>query len=113
MNITTMRGQRLNMMTLAMANQHKPAVGNAGMNARGDRIERGIVVRTREQVMTEYNASNPKAVRQGGLNNILSEVLTPSEAIAQSRKVDAIVIPEHGSDRQAHAPKRKISDSET
>jgi len=43
----------------------KPAVGNMKVNARGDEIgEGGKVVRTREQVLADYYAQNPNALRE-------------------------------------------------
>jgi hypothetical protein len=106
MNIISMRGQRVDMAKLAATNSHKVAIGNANMNARGDKISpHGVVLATREQYMNDYNASNPRAVRQVGLNGIRNEIMmSPSEVVAQARKQMTEV--------KAEQHKRKIADTE-
>ena len=49
--IRTMKGRKLNMADLAKKNEHVRAVGNAGMNARGDRLDsEGNVIATVQDV---------------------------------------------------------------
>ena len=83
-----MRGKPVDMAKLAAANSHKVAIGNAGLNARGDKVtQHGAVLATREQYMSDYNTSSPQAIRHVGLAGIGAEViLTPSEAVAQGRR---------------------------
>lgn len=80
MKVRTMRGQSLDMARLMAQNAHKMALGNASMNARGDIVERGRVIKPREEIAREYHKHNPKAVKQVALRNIRDEVVTPSEA---------------------------------
>lgn len=48
------RGAIVDMELLKSQNQYKAAIGNAQMNARGDKIGRGgTVIKTREQLMQE------------------------------------------------------------
>lgn len=105
MKTVSMRGQRVDMGKLAAANSHKIAIGNASLNARGDKVgQQGVVLATREEMMSEYNISNPKAVKHVGLTGISNEViLAPAEAASQIRKQKA--------DKMT-APKRQIADSE-
>jgi len=58
----TMQGRVVDMDELRSKNELMPAVGNYRVNARGDEIGKGgQVVRTREQIMSEYYADNPNA----------------------------------------------------
>lgn len=62
----TARGSKIDIDRLKLMNETTIAVGNANMNARGDIVERGKIVKTREQVAQEnYNLSG---------NNIVKEV---------------------------------------
>ena len=58
----TMQGKIIDMDKLMQQHELTPAVGNAKMNARGDKLgPGGRIVKTREQVVAEYYESNPKA----------------------------------------------------
>ena len=62
---TSMRGKEIDMEKMSMRFEKTPAVGNMKVNARGDEIgEGGKVVRTREQVLADYYAQNPNALRE-------------------------------------------------
>jgi glycyl-tRNA synthetase (class II) len=55
----TAQGKSINMDNLLLANETIVAVGNMKVNARGDELgPGGSVLRTRDQVMAEYYASN-------------------------------------------------------
>lgn len=57
-----MQGRELDMDKLIAKNELMPAIGNARVNARGDEIgSGGAVVRSREEIMTEYYEKKPKA----------------------------------------------------
>ena len=52
----TARGASIDFNSLRLNNGHVIAVGNAGVNARGDAVKNGKVVKTREEIMQEtYN----------------------------------------------------------
>jgi hypothetical protein len=58
----TMNGRQVDMDKLRSQNELTPAVGNMKVNARGDELGRGgKIVRTREQIVSSYYESNPKA----------------------------------------------------
>ena len=60
-----MRGKEIDMEKMSLRFEKTPAVGNMKVNARGDEIgEGGRVVRTREQVLADYYAQNPNALRE-------------------------------------------------
>lgn len=57
-----MQGKIVDMEKLMQKNELVQAVGNAGVNARGDKLgPGGKIVKTREQVVAEYYENNPKA----------------------------------------------------
>jgi hypothetical protein len=63
--ITSMRGREVDLERLNMVHETTPAVGNAKVNARGDELgPGGVIKRTREQVLADYYAHNPNAVRE-------------------------------------------------
>lgn len=58
----TMQGREIDMDALLAKNETMPAVGNVRMNARGDELgPGGRVVRTREEIVSEYYEDNPNA----------------------------------------------------
>ena len=58
----TSRGQALDMQTLALQNEKEIAVGNMGVNARGDKLNStGEVVQTKTEQAQAYYQANPKA----------------------------------------------------
>lgn len=62
---TSMRGREVDMDKLNLRFENVPAVGNAKVNARGDELgPGGVVKRTREQVLQDYYAKNPKAMQE-------------------------------------------------
>lgn len=90
MKVRSAKGELIDMGALAARNSTVVALGNAGMNARGDIVDkRGRVLKTRDVVVQEYYDSNPRAVTQAvSLRDLGEEVLTPQQAIA---KVDAVI----------------------
>lgn len=62
---TSMRGREVDMDKLNLRFENVPAVGNAKVNARGDELgPGGVIKRTREQVLQDYYAKNPKAMQE-------------------------------------------------
>jgi hypothetical protein len=62
---TSVRGKEIDMEKLSLVHEKTPAVGNMRVNARGDELgEGGKIVRTREQVLQDYYAQNPNALRE-------------------------------------------------
>ncbi len=62
---TSVRGKEIDMEKLSLVHEKTPAVGNMKVNARGDEIGAGgKIVRTREQVLQDYYAQNPNALRE-------------------------------------------------
>lgn len=62
---TSVRGKEIDMEKLQLKHETEPAVGNAKLNARGDEIGAGgKIVRTREEILQDYYAKNPRAIRE-------------------------------------------------
>jgi hypothetical protein len=77
----TAKGADLDLNQLKLNNEHVIAVGNAGVNARGDVVDRGRVVKTREQVMQEtYNIRGSTVVQDAK-----SKIRTSANAISADK----------------------------
>ena len=62
---TSVRGKEIDMEKLSLRHEKTPAVGNMRVNARGDELgEGGKIIRTREQVLQDYYAQNPNAMKE-------------------------------------------------
>lgn len=62
---TSMRGKAVDMEKLNLQNELLPAVGNMKVNARGDELgQGGKIVKTREEIMADYYAKNPRAPKE-------------------------------------------------
>jgi hypothetical protein len=79
MKVKTLRGKTIDMTNIMAKQGNKPAVGNAQMNARGDKIVNGRVVKTRHQSMMEYNQTKSTSVQNVPLHAIPSEVMSISQ----------------------------------
>ena len=63
--VRSMRGKEVDMGKLNLKNEELPAVGNAKVNARGDELGAGgKIVRTREEVLSDYYKQNPRAIKE-------------------------------------------------
>jgi hypothetical protein len=62
---TSMRGKDVDMERMSLRFEKTPAVGNMKVNARGDQLgEGGKVVKTKEQILQDFYAENPNALRE-------------------------------------------------
>ena len=109
--VRSMRGKVVDLARLAAENSHQVALGNAGMNARGDILDStGAVIRSREQIIRDYNTGNPKAVRQISLRDINREVYeSPAEVVAKVQQANQEAQQQA---QEARKTKRKIADGE-
>lgn len=57
-HVRTAKGRVIDMDSLFMANQKTIAIGNASLNARGDYVKNGKVVKTVEERRDEYEIAN-------------------------------------------------------
>ena len=71
----TSRGQAIDLDRLKLINQTAIAVGNAGTNARGDLVQGGKIVKTREQLAQEhYNISGNNIVKDQKVRRSSAEI---------------------------------------
>lgn len=90
MRVISQRGEVLDIAKFIAANPELVAVGNAKMNARGDKIgPGGKIVKRREDIAAEYHSRNPKAVKQVSLKDLANEVLQPQQAVEVLAKEQA------------------------
>lgn len=62
---TTYRGTTIDMDTMRRDNENTPALGNAGTNAKGDRLDNGTVTRTSDQMARDNHRVQTTIVRAG------------------------------------------------
>jgi hypothetical protein len=107
MRYKTMRGKTIDVARVFADNEHAVAIGNAGMNARGDLVDRsGNVIKSREEVAAEYHSHLPKNPRTSPNRDLSSQVIkTPAEIFAD---LDAAA----SAETKKSPRKRKIIDSE-
>lgn len=74
----TMQGKIIDMDKLMQKHELTPAVGNAKMNARGDKLgPGGKIVKTREEMVAEYYEANPKAKTRVPAPKVVEEPVPP------------------------------------
>jgi hypothetical protein len=74
----TMQGREIDMDSLLANNETMPAVGNVRMNARGDELgPGGKVIRTREEVVSEYYEDNPNAQPKQAKAPVVEKTIVP------------------------------------
>jgi hypothetical protein len=86
-----MQGQIIDMDKLMQKHELTPAVGNAKMNARGDKLgPGGKIVKKREEVVAEYYEANPKAKAKAAGARVIEEVqpapVQPTATAPKSKK---------------------------
>jgi hypothetical protein len=102
MKIKSLRGRVIDMTNIMAKHGNKVAVGNAKMNAQGDKLgKNGKIVKTHQEISAEYNQA-PKSVKTVALHELSGEVFSPAEVLKANPEIA----------NPAAAKKRKIVDSE-
>lgn len=104
-SIRTHRGQMIDMAQLVAQNEETIAVGNMRSNARGDILGKGgKIVKTKEEVVSEYYKANPQGVKQVSIKDKLSDDFfeTPKQIMDRVTKQP----------NESTTKKRKIIDTE-
>ena len=121
---TSARGQEINFDQLQHINQKSLAVGNAKINARGDKIgPGGKVVQTVEERAaiqaaenTAYNQDNPNAVRMVSIKDNVDMATAYDNAVPVADLLDDVKTPEEAvkafQEETVAKNKRKIVDKE-
>ena len=98
---TTFQGKQIDMDQLHQKNETMPAVGNVRVNARGDELgPDGKIIRTREEVLSEYYDSNATA--------IVDDEVALTKVKIQPRK--SVQKEEHNLDQSPTVTKQKIKE---
>lgn len=80
----TMQGKEIDMDKLLTRNELMPAIGNAGVNARGDELgPGGSILKKREDVMAEYYENNPKGKPEMSIED--SKVIPYNENLKRTK----------------------------
>ena len=101
-----MKRRPVDFAALIAKDPKKRAVGNASMNARGDIIKKnGKIIKSREQIMIEYNQNHPQTVKSVGIKSVGSEMfISPAEAAAAQRAVQAAAKQQVSNQQQQSRP---------
>ena len=119
----TARGQPFDMARLRDLNAHKPALGNANLNARGDIIgPGGVILKTQEQIDAEWLANRRAAeesIKVVDIKSDMSELTKPAPVIKKQLLVDdqdfdpnTISIPTPVANHSKPVTKRKMSETD-
>lgn len=83
---TTYRGTTIDMDTIRRENEKTIALGNMSVNARGDRVEHGVITKTADQMARE-NHRIPTAILRTGLKGPIDETPIVEAPKAASKPV--------------------------
>jgi hypothetical protein len=79
---TTSRGKSIDMNRLKLLNETTIAVGNAGVNARGDLVKGGKIIKRREDIAQEhYNISGNNVVKNNRNREAAATEIVPDMPI--------------------------------
>lgn len=98
------KGRLVDMDKLRKQNEKSVAVGNAKMNARGDKLGKGgkIQKTTKERTVPYYN-NNPKAVKQIGIKSLTDDDKENTEIDTVGKADDSI------SEKKEKTPPKKTA----
>ena len=83
----SMQGKIIDLEKLSAKHELTPAIGNARVNARGDELgPGGKIIRKREDIMADYYAKNPNAVREESARKMVATPAPVSEPTEESIK---------------------------
>jgi hypothetical protein len=107
----SMRGEAVDMNKLMQMNGAKPALGNAQLNARGDKLgPNGIVIKTQEQILAEWKATKEARDESVKTANIKADDIAPV-AMKQPPAKQLNVDDQAFEEPVVPAPRRKIIDT--
>ena len=117
----TMRGEVIDMDRLRTLNGDQPAVGNAQVNARGDKLgPGGVILRTQEQIEHEWavakakHAPKPVDIKSGAnkLDDALAKLAPKAKPALTTDDAGFDPGPAEPVPAKAAAPRRRVVDSE-
>jgi len=92
----SMRGKLVDMNKLAQQHELMPAIGNMKVNARGDELGAGgKIVRRREDIISNYYETNPKATKSlSAAKKTIVDNTPPETIIPETKEPPQVVVPE-------------------
>ena len=116
----SMRGKIIDMDRLRNVNSGARALGNANLNARGDKLDqKGRIIRKREDIVNEYYSKKQQGIQYVSINSLDSKFTDPKEKARELAENTKFVTPEEIKKlrRPVDTPensqkKRKLSDEE-
>lgn len=116
----SMRGKIIDMDRLRNVNANARALGNANLNARGDKLDqKGRIIRKREDIVNEYYSKKQQGIQYVSINSLDNKFADPKEKAKELAEKTKFVTPEEIKKlrRPVDTPensqkKRKLSDEE-
>lgn len=116
----SMRGKIIDMDRLRNVNSGARALGNANLNARGDKLDqKGRIIRKREDIVNEYYSKKQQGIQYVSINSLDNKFMDPKEKARELAENTKFVTPEEIKKlrRPVDTPensqkKRKLSDEE-
>ena len=116
----SMRGKIIDMDRLRNVNSGARALGNANLNARGDKLDqKGRIIRKREDIVNEYYSKKQQGIQYVSINSLDNKFTDPKEKARELAENTKFVTPEEIKKlrRPVDTPensqkKRKLSDEE-
>jgi hypothetical protein len=95
---TSYKGTTIDMDSMRRENEHVPAMGNAGVNAKGDKLTRGVVTKTADEIARERGRVQSVLVNTGlkgpmPAANVNAVQPTPVAATTTAKKVKEVELP--------------------
>ena len=116
----SMRGKIIDMDRLRNVNSNARALGNANLNARGDKLDqKGRIIRKREDIVNEYYSKKQQGIQYVSINSLDNKFADPKEKAKELAEKTKFVTPEEI--KKLRKPvdipentqkKRKLSDEE-
>ncbi len=106
---TSYRGATIDMNTLRRENEKTIALGNMGVNARGDKVEGGVITKTADELARE-NHRIPTAIMRTGLKGPIPD--ESKEAFAEINKSASKPVKEKASKKEKELPNGDIVDTD-
>ena len=84
----SMQGKVIDLEKLTAKHELTPAIGNARVNARGDELgPGGKIIRKREDVMADYYAKNPNAMREESARKMVTASVPEAKTEESEKKI--------------------------
>lgn len=122
--VRTARGKVIDMHQLFVDNQKSIAVGNASLNARGDLVKHGKVVKTVEERRAEYEVANSrssttislapdsKLTEEKAMKEVEEFRVTPKPKKVKKEVKEEVVVPvQETSDTKSESKKPETNDN--